>query len=80
MDNIRKGAKRSKIAFFASAAAAFVGLGLYLMDYVLPGVLMLILGLAGVIISFAVLKVALVSEAIIKSKRAKTKKGNDKKV
>lgn len=80
MDPIKKNAKRAKIAFFLSAAAAFVGLGLYLIGYVLPGVLVFILGLSGIIISFAVLRVTLLSDMIIESKKAKTKKGNNKKV
>lgn len=62
------------MAFFTSAAIAFIGLGLYLMGYEASGVVLLVTGMAGAIMSFAVLKVAMMSQALIDSKNSKNQK------
>lgn len=71
--DIRQGSRVARTAFFISSAVAFIGLGLYLMEYVVLGVILLIMGIAGIVISFAVLKVAMISQALIDNKNSKSK-------
>ncbi|MGE0015786.1 MAG: hypothetical protein AB7S83_06430 [Candidatus Methanomethylophilaceae archaeon] len=72
--DLKQGSRAAQVVFFISAAVAFVGLGLYLMGYKGLGVVILIFGIAGVVMSFAVLKVAMMSEAMIDSKNPKMQK------
>ncbi|MEA4977655.1 MAG: hypothetical protein VB016_03795 [Methanomassiliicoccaceae archaeon] len=72
--DIKQGTHVAQAAFFVSAAIAFIGLGLYLMEYEAPGVVMLVIGMAGIVMSFAVLKVAMMSQALIDSKNSKNQK------
>jgi len=45
-----------RMLFMFGAAMAFIGLGLITMDYPLPGVLLLCIGIFLVVIAFAVLR------------------------
>ena len=47
--------KASMMVFFG-AALAFIGMGVYMMGYVWPGVILMIIGSSVVIIGFTILK------------------------
>jgi hypothetical protein len=72
--DLKQGSRAAQAAFFISAAVAFVGLGMYLMGYEGVGVAALIIGVAGIVMSFAVLKVAMMSKVMIDIKNSKMQK------
>jgi len=41
---------------FAGAAMAFIGIGLYMFDIMWPGVILIMIGIASVVIGFTILK------------------------
>ncbi|GEM_PF-2927796 len=72
--DLKQGSRAAQMAFFISAAVAFIGLGMYLMGYEGSGVALLIIGVAGIVMSFAVLKVAMMSKMMIDMKNSKNQK------
>ncbi len=72
--DLKQGSRAAQMAFFISAAVAFIGLGMYLVGYEAAGVAVLIIGVAGIVMSFAVLKVAMMSKVMIDIKNSKMQK------
>ncbi len=68
---IRETVSNARKAFFLFAAVAFIGLGIYSMGYKVPGVTVLVIGVAGFMIALSIIKF---SFRVLKSIDAKERK------
>ena len=70
---IQKTVSNARKAFFLFAALAFIGLGIYMMGYKVPGVAVLAIGVGGFMISLSVIKFSFQVLMSVKRKENKQK-------
>ncbi len=71
--DIKQTLRWTRVAFFLFAAVAFIGLGLYSMEYTIVGIILLAVAVAGLMLAFAILKSSVMVQASIDLKIKKRK-------